>query len=76
LRFPINTAPTGTTVGILGQGLTGTTSVSLNGTGASFTVKGDSYLTAIVPVGATSGRVKVTTSGTTLTSNRIFYVRP
>ncbi len=76
VALPINTAPSGTTVGILGQGLSGTTTVTFNGTPASFTIKGDTYLTATVPAGATSGRVKVSTSAGTLTSNRIFYVQP
>ena len=76
VALPINTAPAGTTVGILGQGLSGTASVTFNGTPAAFTIKGDTYLTATVPSGATSGRVKVTTSSGSLTSNRIFYVQP
>jgi hypothetical protein len=41
--------------GILGQGLTGTTSVSINGTPANFTVLSDTYIQATVPAGATSG---------------------
>jgi uncharacterized repeat protein (TIGR03803 family) len=61
---------------VLGQGLTGTTSVSLNGTPASFTVKLDTSLVAMVPTGATSGYVTVTTPSGTLTSNTLFYVLP
>lgn len=64
----------GQTSGILGQGFTGTTSVSLNGTPASFTVVSDTYIRATVPVGATTGYVTVTTPSGTLTSNVPFHV--
>jgi uncharacterized repeat protein (TIGR03803 family) len=63
----------GKTVAILGQGLTGTTSVSFNGTPATFTVEGDTLLTAIVPIGASTGSVTVTTPTGTLTSNLPFH---
>jgi uncharacterized repeat protein (TIGR03803 family) len=61
---------------VLGQGLTGTTSVSLNGIPATFTVKLDTALIANVPAGASSGYVTVTTPTGTLTSNAPFYVLP
>jgi len=64
----------GQTGGILGQGFTGTTSVSLNGIPASFSVKSDTYLTATVPPGATTGYVTVMTPSGTLTSNVPFRV--
>jgi len=66
----------GKTVEILGQGFTGTTAVSFNGTAATFTVKSDTYLTATVPTGATTGFVTVTTPSGTLTSNKPFRVKP
>ena len=66
----------GSNVEILGQGLTGTKSVSFNGTAASFKVVSDTYLTATVPNGATTGSVQVTTPGATLTSNKVFRVTP
>lgn len=66
----------GQTGGILGQGFTGTTSVSFNGTPATFTVVSDTYLTATVPSGATTGFVTVVTPTGTLTSNQQFRVRP
>jgi uncharacterized repeat protein (TIGR03803 family) len=66
----------GNTVEFLGQGFTGTTGVSFNGISASsFTVVFDTYLTAVVPSGATTGPVTVTTPGGTLTSNVNFNVR-
>jgi uncharacterized repeat protein (TIGR03803 family) len=66
----------GQTIGILGQGFTGTTSVSLNGTSMSFTVVSDTFLEATVPSGATSGHVTVTTASGTLSSNTAFHVMP
>jgi uncharacterized repeat protein (TIGR03803 family) len=64
------------TVQILGQGFSGTTSVSLNGTPASFRVVSDTFIEATVPAGATTGYVTVTTPGGTLTSNVPFRVLP
>jgi hypothetical protein len=66
----------GQTGGILGQGLTGTTSVSLNGIPATFTVVSDTFIEATVPVGGTTGYVTVTTPSGTLTSNVPFHVIP
>lgn len=64
----------GTTIAILGTGLTGATSVSFNGTPATFTVLSDSTITATVPSGAASGKITVTTPSTTLQSNVSFHV--
>jgi len=67
----------GQTVEILGQGLTGTTAVSFNGTPATtFNALSDTFLVAIVPNGATGGLIKVTTPGGVLTSNKQFQVKP
>jgi len=69
----VRTLPTSGTVGtaviILGTDLTGATSVSFNGTAATFTVVSPSEITAIVPAGATTGKVRVTTPSGTLSSN-------
>jgi len=64
----------GRKVELLGQGFTGTTAVSFNGVAASFNVVSDTYLTASVPDGATTGFVTVTTPGGKLKSNREFQV--
>ena len=69
-------AKVGQATDILGQGFTGTTSVSFNGTAAAFKEKSDTYLKVTVPDGATTGPVTVTTPGGTLTSNPVFRVRP
>ena len=66
----------GSTVEVLGQGFEGTTSVSFNGTAADFTVVSNTYLTATVPAGATTGFLTVTTPARTLTSNKKFSVEP
>src|SRR5262249_47261276 len=50
--------------------------VSFNGVSATFTVVSDTFLTATVPAGATSGSVTVNTPGGKLTSNRVFRVAP
>ena len=65
----------GQTAEILGQGLTGATSVTFNGVPAtSFRVILDTYMTAVVPSGATSGPVSVTSPSGTLYSNKSFRV--
>lgn len=60
---------------ILGNGLTGTTGVSFNGTPAAFKVVGDTVVTATVPAGATTGAIELTTSSGTLSTNAPFLVR-
>jgi hypothetical protein len=49
----------GTSVTITGGNFTGATSVSFNGTSASFTVTDDSHISATVPSGATAGTITV-----------------
>jgi len=73
--FVNDTGRIGSPVGILGQGFIGTTSVSFNGTAASFTVTHDTFLTAVVPPGATTGFVTVATPSGSLSSNVPFRVR-
>jgi uncharacterized repeat protein (TIGR03803 family) len=63
-------------IGILGNNLTGTTSVTFHGVTAAFTVVSDSYITATVPAGATSGKIEVTTPTGMLASNFPFQVLP
>jgi uncharacterized repeat protein (TIGR03803 family) len=66
----------GAAVKILGNTLTGASSVTFNGTAATFTVVSKSEIKTTVPAGATSGYVKVTTPGGTLTSNVVYTVKP
>ncbi|HTA24519.1 MAG TPA: choice-of-anchor tandem repeat GloVer-containing protein [Terriglobales bacterium] len=76
VAFVVPAGRVGQTGGILGQGFTGTTNVTINGTSAVFNVISDTYLTATVPPGATTGFVSVTTPSGTLTSNVPFRVLP
>jgi uncharacterized repeat protein (TIGR03803 family) len=75
--FVVPAGKVGQTAQILGQGLTGTTSVTFNGVAAEkFTVVSDTYMTAVVPSGATTGVVVVTTPTGTLTSIQNFRITP
>ncbi|MDO7876666.1 FG-GAP-like repeat-containing protein [Hymenobacter sp. ASUV-10] len=67
----------GATVTITGSHLGTTLNVSFNGVPAtSFTVVSATQLTAVVPAGATSGPVVVTTQGGSVTSATAFQVVP
>jgi len=66
----------GATVSILGSNLANVTSVTFNGTAASFQIVSNSLITATVPAGSSSGRVKVSGPNSTLRSNVPFFVRP
>ena len=74
IAFVRSQGKVGATAQILGQGFTGTTSVTFNGVSASFSVVSDTYMTALVPSGAATGPVVVTTPTGTLTSNPSFRV--
>jgi len=65
----------GAKVTILATNLADASSVTFNGTPATFTVNSTaSAITATVPAGATTGTVEVTTSSGTLKSNKPFRV--
>jgi uncharacterized protein (TIGR03437 family) len=74
----VKTRPTtggaGMTVTILGNNLLGSTSVTFNGTSASFQVISATEIQATIPTGATTGTVEVTTNQGTLKSNVAFRV--
>jgi uncharacterized repeat protein (TIGR03803 family) len=75
VKFVLPTGKVGQTAQILGQGLTGTTAITFNGAAAtSLKVVSDTFMTAVVPSGATTGPVVVTTPSGTLTSNVSFRV--
>ncbi len=76
VAFIRNSARIGQSFGVLGQGFSGTTSVSLNGTPVNFKVISDTFIRAAVPVGATTGYVTVAMPSGTLTSNVPFHVLP
>jgi uncharacterized repeat protein (TIGR03803 family) len=63
-------------VGILGNSLSGATSVTFNGTSAKFSIVSSTLILTHVPAGAKSGPIKVTLPSGTLTSNVAFQVIP
>jgi uncharacterized repeat protein (TIGR03803 family) len=75
ITFVAPAGKVGKTAQILGSSLTGTTSVTFNGVAAmKFSVVSDTYLTAVVPAGATTGAVVVATPAGDLTSNVSFTI--
>jgi uncharacterized repeat protein (TIGR03803 family) len=64
----------GATVILLGNNLTGATAVTFDGTAATFTVVSATEITATVPTGARTGKIKVTTPGGVLSSNVTYRV--
>lgn len=65
----------GTGVEVMGTNLAGATSVTFDGTPATFTVVSPSEITTSVPINAMTGRIKVTLPGSTLTSNLPFVIQ-
>jgi uncharacterized repeat protein (TIGR03803 family) len=76
----VKTQPTsgkvGTLIKILGNNLTGVSSVTFNGVVAVFKVVSSSEITATVPGSATTGTVKVITPQRALLGNVVFRVIP
>jgi len=72
--FSPTSGSVGTPVTITGAYLTGTTKVTFGGVSASFTVNSDTQITAIVPTGAKTGKIGITTNGVTVTSTTSFTV--
>ena len=68
--------PVGTVVIITGNNLTGATKVTVGPKAALFTVNSATRITATVPTGAVTGKIKVTTAGGTATSTATFTVTP
>ena len=75
----VATAPAAGKVGqsiiILGNGLTGSTSVTFNGVPAKFMVDSDTYMKATIPAGAATGKVSVVTPSGTLNSTSFVVTR-
>lgn len=64
----------GTTVTINGTNFTDATVVTFNGVSAAFAINSDTKITATVPTGATTGKIRVTTLGGSATSAGSFTV--
>jgi hypothetical protein len=72
--FSPGTGSVGTTVLLNGGDLLGAASVEFNGIGAAFSVVGATQIKAVVPDGAATGFVSVTTPGGKATSGNVFAV--
>jgi hypothetical protein len=72
--FAPGSGAVGATVEVAGAGFTGTTAVTFDGTAASFAVAADGNLAAVVPSGATTGAVIVTTPSGSAQSSTEFEV--
>jgi IPT/TIG domain/Proprotein convertase P-domain len=72
--FAPTSGPVGTTVTLTGTGFSGATAVAFHGTAATFTFVNPTHITAIVPAGATTGTIAVTTPGGSATSAASFTV--
>jgi len=74
--FAPPSGPVGASVTITGTNLSTTSQVKFNGVTASFSGVTNTQVTAIVPTGATAGKISVTTLGGTATSADDFTVIP
>jgi hypothetical protein len=74
IQFSPSSGAVNTQVTIRGVSLTQTSKVTFGGVSASFTVNSDTEITATVPTGAKTGKIKVTTLGGTATSKTNFTV--
>jgi hypothetical protein len=73
--FTLSSGHVGDTVTITGSGFTAATIVSFNGKNASsFSVDSDTQIRVVVPTGATTGKIAVSTAGGTATSTLSFTV--
>jgi IPT/TIG domain len=72
--FSPSSGNVGTSVTITGAAFTGATSVTFNGTSATFTVNSATQISATVPPAATTGPISVTTAGGTATSGASFTI--
>ena len=72
--FSPRSGPVGTTVVITGFAFTGAIVVKFHGVAATFRVNSYHQITAIVPAGATTGRITVVTLGGSVRSRHSFVV--
>jgi uncharacterized repeat protein (TIGR03803 family) len=66
----------GSGVVITGVSLTQATNVTFGGKPSAFTVNSDTQITAVVPAGAKTGKIAITTPGGTTTSSSTYFVVP
>lgn len=70
-----SSGPVGTTVTFTGMSLSQASVVTFGGVKATFTVKSDTSVTAVVPAGAVTGKPHITTKGGAATSPTTFTVQ-
>lgn len=75
VNSPIFSGKIGQSVLLLGNHLKGVTSVTFNGVPASFKILSDTHMSAVVPAGATSGKIQVATQHGILPGRKIFYIK-
>ena len=73
-KFAPAGGPVGTTVSLSGISFSQTTDVTFNGAAATFTVKSDRLVTTVVPAGAATGKIAITSPGGSVTSSMTFTV--
>ena len=75
IEAPTGFGNVGRQIGILGNNLSSTTTVSFNGVPATFQVLSDTLVRTTVPAGATTGTIQLTNSSGTLSTKVPFIVR-
>jgi len=73
--FSPSAGPAGSSVVITGMSLSQATVVTIGGVKATFTVNSDTRVSAVVPTGAVTGKVKITTKGGAAASATNFTVQ-
>jgi len=73
--FSPSAGPVGSSVVITGISLSQATVVTIGGVKATFTVNSDTQVSAVVPTGAVTGKVKITTKGGAAASTTNFTVQ-
>lgn len=73
--FSPSAGPVGTSVVITGMSLSQATVVTIGGVKATFTINSDTQVSAVVPAGAITGKVKITTKGGAAASATNFTVQ-
>ena len=75
INFLPSSGRPGSTFVLQGSHFVGTTNVTINGAGASFSVLTANFIRVTVPAGATTGTISVTNAGGTSTSAKSFTVQ-
>jgi uncharacterized repeat protein (TIGR03803 family) len=73
--FSPSAGPVGSSVVITGMSLSQATVVTIGGVKATFTLNSDTQVTAVVPAGAVTGKVRITTKGGAAASTANFTVQ-